>query len=191
MTLHQFMSGPRAVTVCVTLAIVVAGAAPIAKQEPVKKVVPLVAPAALEPLLPVGLEGWTTLRVSSNRVAAADACAWAFAEGIYTNGGNKLRVTIADTGFDSDALMILATIVMSFPAGHTETIGSDTVVTRITYADSPAATLWNSSKHEAEFTVVVGERFVAKVEGTPADSLDLLKTALDKIDLKKLADLGR
>ena len=190
MTLHQLISGPRAVTVGVTLAVFCAAAVPTATQEPVRKVVPLVTPAALEPLLPT-LEAWTKVRMSSNRVAAADSCAWAFAEAVYTNGGYKLRVTVADTGFDSDALMILATIVMSFPAGHTETIPPDTVISRITYADSPAATLLNTSKREAEFTVVLGDRFVAKVEGMPADNLDTLRAVMDKIDLKKLAELGR
>jgi len=39
--------------------------------------------------------------------------------------------------------------------------------------------------------VVVAGRFVAKVEGTPAQSLDVLRSVMDQIDLKKLADLGR
>jgi len=189
--MHQFMSGPRAMTVGVSLAIMVASVAPIASQEPARKVVPLVAPQALEPLLPSTLEGWTKTRMSSNRVAAAESCAWVFAEAVYTNGDHKIRVTVADTGFDSDALMILATIVRSFPAGYTETIPPDTMINRITYGDSPAATLLSTSKREAEFTVVLADRFVAKVEATSIDSLDPLRAVLDKIDLKKLADLGR
>jgi hypothetical protein len=190
MTLHQFIRSPRAVTLGVSVAIAFA-AAPIASQEPARKVVPLVAAASLEPLLPSTLDGWTKVRQSSNRVAAADSCAWAFAEAVYVNGDHKLRVTIADTGFDSDALMILATIVRSFPDGHTETIPPDTVITRITYADSPGATLLNTSKREAEFTVVVGDRFVVKVEGTLVDGIDTLKAVLDRIDVKKVGELGK
>jgi len=191
MTLQKLIRGPRAVTVGASLAIVFGAAVSIRSQEPVRKVVPLVAPAALEPLLPSTLEGWTKVRLSSNRVAAAESCAWAFAEGVYTNGDHKMRVTIADTGFDSDALMILATIVRSFPEGHTETIPPDTVINRMTYAESPAATLLNTSKREAEFTVVVGDRFVVKVEGTSVENVDVLKAVLDKIDLKKVGELGR
>ena len=85
---------------------------------------------------------------------------------MYTNGDAKLRVTVADTGFDTDALITVATIVLSFPARHTEKIPPDTVISRITYRDYPAATMWNNAKGGAEFTVVVGDRFVVKVEGT-------------------------
>jgi hypothetical protein len=51
--------------------------------------------------------------------------------------------------------------------------------------------MWNNAKGEAEFTVVVGDRFVAKVEGTRVDGLDTLRGVLDKIDLKKLAEIGK
>ena len=183
-------SGPRVRAVVVSLLLlIVAAASPTAWQDQPKKVVPVVAPAVLEPLLPASLEGWTKTRSSSNRVV--DGCAYAFAETVYTNGDAKLRVTVADTGFDADALMTVATIVLSFPAGHTEKIPPDTVISRITYRDYPAATMWNSAKGEAEFTVVVGDRFVVKVEGTRADGLDTLRGVLDKIDLKKFTELGR
>jgi hypothetical protein len=48
----------------------------------------------------------------------------------------------------------------------------------------PAATLWTGAKRDGDFTVVVADRFVAKIEGTPADSLDALRTAMDQIDFK-------
>jgi hypothetical protein len=51
--------------------------------------------------------------------------------------------------------------------------------------------MWNSAKGEAEFTVVVGDRFVVKIEGTRVDGLDTLRGVLDKIDLKKFTELGR
>jgi len=176
------------------LLLVVAAAAPIAfqdqaKQDPAKKSVTLVDPTALEPFVPTTVDGWTKIRATSNRVA--DSCAWVYADVVFMNGENKLKVTVADTGFDVDALAILATIVTSFPAGHTETIPPDTVISRITYRDSPAATMWNATKRGAEFTVVVGDRFVVSVEGSAVDGLDTVRAVLDKIDLKKLADLGR
>ena len=182
--------GPRLMAIVVSLLmLIVAAASPAAWQDPPKKVVPVVAPAALEPLLPASLEGWTKGRSTSNRVT--DGCTYAFANTVYTNGDAKLRVTVADTGFDADALMTVATIVLSFPAGHTERIPPDTIISRITYRDYPAATLWNSAKGEAEFTVVVGDRFVVEVEGTRVDGLDTLRGVLDKIDLKKFTELGR
>jgi hypothetical protein len=155
----------------------------------VKRVVTVVAPTALEPLLPTAIDGWTKIRSMSYHIN--DGCLYAFADALFVNGDAKLRVTVADTGYDADALMTVATMVVSFPAGHTETIPPDTVISRVIYRDYPAATMWNATKGEAEFTVVVNDRFVAKVEGTHADRLDTLRNVLDKIDLKKLADLGK
>jgi hypothetical protein len=189
MTAHQILSlGSRAVTVASVLCLVVA--APAAFQEPAKKVVPAVAPAALEGLLPA-LDGWTKGRVISNRILSADSCTYVYADAIYTSRDAKLRVTLADTGFDADGLMALATIVQTFPADHSEVVPPDTRINRLTYRGEPAATLWNGAKRDGDFTVVVAGRFVAKVEGTPADSLDVLRAAMDQIDFKKLADLGR
>lgn len=182
-------SGPHVMAVVVSLLLIVAAASPTASQDQPKKVVPVVAPAALEPLLPAALEGWTKARSTSNRVT--DGCTYAFADTVYMHRDAKLRVTVADTGFDADALMTVATIVLSFPAGHTETIPPKTIISRITYRNYPAATMWNSASGEAEFTVVVDDRFVVKVEATRVDSLDTLLGVLDKIDLKKLTELGR
>jgi hypothetical protein len=191
MTMHQTLSPrPRALTVASMLCVMAMVAAPVAFQETTTKVVPTVAPAALEVLLPA-LDAWTKGRVMSNRIMAAESCTYVFADAIYTSGDSKLRVTLADTGFDTDGLMTLATIVQTFPANHTEVIPPSTVVSRETYRGAPGATLWDSTKRSGEFTVVVAGRFVAKVEGTPADSLDILRTAMAQIDLKKLADLGR
>lgn len=183
-------TGPCMVAVVVSLfLLIVATAAPAARQGQIRQVVTVIAPTALEPLLPAAIDGWTKIRSISYRVN--DGCAYAFADALFVNGDAKLRVTVADTGFDADALMAVATIVRSFPAGHTETIPPDTVISRITYHEYPAATMWNSAKGEAESTVVVNDRFVAKVEGTRVDSLETLRGVLDKIDLKKLAELGK
>jgi hypothetical protein len=181
---------PRLTVVAVSFFLLIAWAAnPTALQDQTRKVVPVVAPAALEPLLPGALEGWTNGSVTSYRVT--DGCVYSFAASIFRKGEDKLRITVADTGFDADALMTVATIVLSFPAGHTETIPPDTAINRITYRDWPAATMWTASKHEGEFTVVVDNRFVAKVEGTSTGGLDTLRGVLDQIDLKKLAALAR
>lgn len=190
MTSTSFFSSRLRVTgIAVTLLLLMVAIAAPAAQDQTRKVVPVVAPAALEPLLPAALEGWTKVRSTSNRVT--DGCAYAFADAVYTNGDAKLRVTVADTGYDTDALMTVATIVLSFPAGHTETIPPNTVISRITYRDYPAATMWNNAKSDAEFTVVVGDRFVVKVEGTRAGNIDTLRGVLDRIDLKRLAELGK
>jgi hypothetical protein len=190
MTSTSFLSpGPRKAGIAVSLLLLIVVVAAPAAQDQIRKVVPTVAPAALEPLLPATLEGWTKARSTSNRIA--DGCVYAFAEVVFTNADAKLRVTVADTGFDADALMAVATMVVSFPAGHTETIPPDIVIARLTYRDYPAATMWNKATAEGEFTVVVDDRFVVKAEGMRAGDVQALRGVVDKIDLKKVAELGR
>lgn len=189
MTSTSFLSpGPRTMALALSLLILIVVAAPVA-QDQIRKVVPVVAPAALEPLLPTAIEGWTKVRSTSNRIT--DGCLYAYAEVVFTNADAKLRVTVADTGFDTDVLMSVATIVLSFPAGHTERIPPDIVINRTTYRDYPAATMWNSGQSDGEFTVVVGDRFVVKAEGLHTSDVEMLRGALDRIDLKKVAELGR
>ncbi len=180
--------GPRMAGIAVSLLLSIVVAAAPAAQGQARKVAPLVAPAALEPLLPT-IEGWTKVRSTSNLVA--DGCAYAFAEAVYRAGDRQLRVMVADTGYDADALMTVATIVLSFPAGHTEKVPPDTVINRITYRDYPTATMSSNADGQTEFTVVVGDRFVVKVEGKRAGDADALRTVVDKIDLNKVAELGR
>ncbi|HKV99474.1 MAG TPA: hypothetical protein VJN96_06615 [Vicinamibacterales bacterium] len=190
MTSTSFFSSRLRVTgIAASLLILIIAVAAPAAQDQARKVVPVVAPAALEQFVPAALDGWTKVRSTSFRVT--DGCAYTFAEAVYTNGDAKLRLTVADTGFDGDALMTVATIVLSFPAGHTETIPPDTVISRITYREYPAATMWNKAKSEGEFTVVVGDRFVVKVESTRGGDVETLRGVLDKIDLKKITELGR
>jgi hypothetical protein len=190
MTLPAVSSGPRTAVIVLSLLVLLAVASPLAVQEAAQKIVPAVAPGALEPLLPV-LDGWTKVRAASHRIDSADSCTYVYAEAVYTSDTGKLRVTMADTGFNPDGLTAVATIVVSFPANYTETIPPDTTISRVTYRESPAASLWNNTKRDGEFTVIVGGRFVAKVEGTPVDSLETLRGVMDRLDLKRLADLGR
>ena len=181
------VSTRAALTMTTALAISVAA---IASQHTPAKV-PTVAPPSLEALLPATFDGWTKGRVNSDKVTAGDSCTYAIADVIYQKDDAKIRITLADTGFDNDALFALATMVMTLPPDHTGVVPPDTSVARLLYKDHAAATLWTPSKREAEFVVVLGGRFVAKAEGRGLEGLDVLRTALDSIDLKKLAQLGQ
>lgn len=150
--------------------------------------VPTVSPAALRTMLPA-LDGWTSTRVTAERMDRDAECTYAFAEGVYVNGDAKIRVTVADTAMTPDALMALASLVKTLPEGYTGTVPPTTSVERLTYKAFPAAAMWDSGKGEGEFTVLVNGRFVAKAEAVRADSLQTLRTALDSIDLTQFASL--
>jgi hypothetical protein len=160
---------------------------PKGAQTPEKTVTP-VAKTALESLLPVPA-GWTKGPVRSNTVSLSDTCAYSFADAAYSNGEMRVRVTVADTGFDADSLIVLVPMIASLPDDYNGQIPPATTVQRLLFQASPAASRWDAEKNEGEFEVLVGKRFVAKAEGTHLDKLATLRGVVEQIDVKKLAAL--
>jgi hypothetical protein len=152
------------------------------------KVVPTVAVALLEALLPQA-EGWTKGAVHSNQITISSDCAYTYADAVYTNGEMRVRLTVADSGFDPGALSVLVPAVMSLPDGYSGKIPPATTVDRLTFQGSPAAARWDGDKGEADFEVLVTRRFVAKGEGTRVTGIETVRDLVGKIDLNKLAAL--
>lgn len=148
----------------------------------------LVAPAALEKLLPAP-QGWTRTRTNQTRIELSPTAAYSYADAVYNNGPMKMRVTLADTASTPDCLSALATLVTSFPAGHVSQIPPATTIRRLTLTDGPAALRWDNAAKEGEFIVVIGNRFVAKAEGSSLETSDILQTTVEQIDLKAVAAL--
>ncbi len=143
---------------------------------------------ALQALLPAPI-GWDLARSGGNQVAISDSCTYAFADATFLNGDLKVRVTLADTGFNADSLAALATMVVSFPDDYSDTIPPATTIKRLKVGDWPAASRWDADKGDGEFTLLVAGRFVATAEGSHVDSLDTLRAIIEQIDLQKLAAL--
>ena len=177
-----------AATMAFAVALTVTSAAKPSPQKVSPKIVPTVAVAVLQRLLPT-VAGWTKGGVTAERAIVSETCSYAFAYAPYTNAGATVRVTVADTGFDPGGLGTLATMVTTFPNGYSGQIPPATTVNRLLFKGSPAAALWDSQTGEGEFTVVVDGRFVAKAEGTHLENGDVPRTIVDAIDLKALAAL--
>jgi len=152
------------------------------------KEVPTVAAADLEPLLPV-VDGWTKTPKGGDKVVVSETCGYAFVDAIYTNGNAKVRVTLADTGFNQEGLGLLAMIVVAFPDDYLGEVPPSTTINRLNVNGMPAGSRWDAAIGEGEFTILVGKRFVAKAEGTGVDSIETLRGLVERIDLKKLAAL--
>jgi hypothetical protein len=148
---------------------------------------PLVAVKALRTLMP-DLTGWEVVREGGDQIAMSDTCGWMFADVSVTKGDMKVRVTVADTGFDSDGLAMLAPFVMSFPDDSVNVVERATIK-RFALNGFPAASRWDNDNKDGEFTVVVGTRFVASAEGSHLDGIDTLRGIVERIDLKKLSEL--
>jgi hypothetical protein len=152
------------------------------------KIVPTVPVAQLEALLPQA-DGWTKGVVHSNQIAISSDCGYTYADAVYTNGEMRVRLTVADSGFDPGSLAVLVPTVVSFPDGYSGKIPPATTVYRLTFQGSPSAARWDGTKNEADFEVLVANRFVAKGEGTHVTAMDTVQGLVEKIDLKKLAAL--
>ena len=173
------------VAACFAISLIVTGAA---AQEPAKdKVVPAVGVAVLEPLLPQA-DGWTRGAVRSNKISSDD-CGYTYVDAVYAKGESRVRLTVADTGFDSGALSALVPSVISLPEGYSGKILPATTVDRLVFQGFPAAARVDGEKAEADFEVLAGRRFVAKGEGTHVTGIDPVRDLVGKIDLKKLAGL--
>ena len=154
---------------------------------PAAKHAQLVTVKALRTLIP-DLAGWQKAREGGDQIAMSDTCGWMFADVSVTKGEMKVRVTLADTGSDADALAVLAPYVMSFPDGSVNTVERATIK-RFALDTFPAASRWDADNKDGEFTVVVGGRFVASAEGSHLDSIDTLRSIVASVDFKKLGEL--
>jgi len=163
-------------------------AAVVAAQAPSQTTVPTVAATVLQPLLPAP-PGWTTERSGASQVELSDTCAYPVVDASYLKDAMRVRLRLVDSGRASDSLMALATMVMTLPADYAAEVPPATTITRVLYKGSPAAERWDAAQGEGEITVVVDGRFIVQAEGTHLDSLATLRSVVDLVDVKKLAEL--
>lgn len=144
------------------------------------------APGSLEAFLPAAAAGWTRGNVDTARATLSPTCAYTFAYAAYTNGTMRVRVTVADTAFDDGALATLANLVKIFPDDYVGLVPPATSVRRVMLGNAPAAELWDATKGDGEFTVVVDGRFVVKAEGLRLTDVATARRFVEMVDLDAL-----
>jgi hypothetical protein len=97
-----------------------------------------VSAAALEALIPAP-DGWTKVSGRASEVAISPTVAYVAANALFTRDASRVRVTIADTDGSADVLVALATMVVSLPDGHSQTMKPATTITRASYKNWPSA----------------------------------------------------
>ena len=158
---------------------------PAAAAPPTPKVVSV---ATLQTQIPT-IDGWTRAPLAGQIVSISEESGYSFAEGNFTKGDMKVKLTVGDTVAVDDCLMALAALVVVLPAGYSQKVPAGSEISRFEFGGGQAASKWNLGKQEGEFSVVINGRFVVKAEGTGLDSLDTLKDIVGRIDLKKLGEL--
>lgn len=138
----------------------------------------------LKPFLPETLQGWKRTDFSVERNTAMGIQV-SQARASYTDddGERSVDVEIVDTG-SARGLLALA----GFAGGESES-ESDGTIER-TYRDDGRLVreYWDRNSSSGEYSLVVGERFTVKVEGS-GDSIDDLKDAAEDLDLRGLEAL--
>jgi Yip1 domain len=135
----------------------------------------------LKSFIPDELAGLPRQNISAERNAAMGMQV-ASARARYGEG-NQLRLEVTDTGGAAGfmALAGWANIESSSEEGtRTERVGTE--------GDRLVKEVWDSASKSGEYTVVIGKRFIVKVEGE-ASSLSDLKSAASSVDLDRLESL--
>lgn len=148
----------------------------------------LVAPAVLAKLLPTP-EGWTRGEIRSSQIEISAECNYSTACLPLTKGEMRLKVTVADTGSHTDALIALASLVVTLPDDCVQQVPPATTIKKAKVNGLPTAEMWDAAKQSGEISVVVNDRFVVTVEAQKAESLDALRAVLASVDLKAIAAL--
>ena len=164
---------------------VAAGIAQFAKglQQMAQSGGPVVEFEKLIPFLPE-LPGYTKSKPRGEQQTAVVKMSKADAR--YEKGDNSsIHIEIVDSAFNQ---LILAPVSMMMAMGYEER-SSDGYTKAVTIAGSPAFEKWQNDGKDGEINVVVANRFIVSVKGNNVENIDVVRKAVQAIDLTKLAAL--
>jgi len=101
-------------------------------------------------------------------------------------GDATVTAKITDTALNQVLVAPLATSL----AGNDDRKTSNGYEKAIRVGDSPAFEKWDAATKSGTVTVVVNKRFIVEIDGSSIDDPKVLHEILEKIDLRKLADLN-
>ena len=104
-------------------------------------------------------------------------------EARYTKGETRLDLDITDTSFSQ---MLIGPMTMFLNLGFEEK--TDEGFKRSTkIAGQPAVEEWNTSTKRGEVSALVGGRYIVSATGHGVDNLDVVRKAVEAVNLGKLA----
>jgi hypothetical protein len=107
------------------------------------------------------------------------------AEARYTKGDSRIDLEITDTSFSQ---AMLAPFSMFLAMGFEEK-SDDGFKRAAKIGGSPGLEEWNKGTRRAEATAIVGGRYIVQGTGRGVDGLDVVRKAVEAVDLAKLAAL--
>lgn len=142
------------------------------------------APAALQALLPDGIDAFRREEVSSSG-ASAGGMGGSQAEAIYRNGASNITLGITDMGA-AGALAALGTALNV--QSNKETAEGYEKVNQID--GRMVSEEWNASDRQGKYSVLVGNRFMVAAEGDGVDVAELRKS-VEAVGFARLEALAK
>ena len=133
-------------------------------------------------LLPAPV-GWQRERPTGERLTAPVHFADAMVR--LMKGDATVTAKITDSALNQVLLESLAILM----ASHHERGSSREYEKGVMVGDAPGFEKWDSKTKSGNLTVMVNKRFIVEIDGSGIDDPKVLHEILDKIDLRKLADL--
>ena len=127
--------------------------------------------------------GWEREKPTGERMTSPVSFAEASVR--LTKGEATVTAKITDSGFNQ---LLVAPFAM-FLAGNFERETDSGYEKSIKVGDAPGMEKWDSENKSGDVTVIVNKRFIVEIDGSSIDDPKVLRTILDNVDLKKLADL--
>ena len=127
------------------------------------------------------ISGWTRGDVRGEQVTMGGKISKASTR--YEKGDSSFTLEIVDSSFNQ---LFLAPFTMFMAAGFEER-SDDGYSKAMTLAGSPGFEKGRKQGNDGEVTVVVANRFVVSADGNNVENIDVLKKAVQAVDLAKLA----
>jgi hypothetical protein len=145
----------------------------------------LVDPVSLKELIALlpAPAGWQRERPTGERLTAPVHFADAMVR--LMKGDATVTAKISDSALNQVLVEPLALLI----ASHHERGTSREYEKAVTVRDAPGFEKWDSKTKSGNLTVIVNKRFIVEIDGSGIDDPKVLHEILDKIDLRKLADL--
>jgi hypothetical protein len=170
----------RPVVFCFAVVILAGVVVAASGQSPAPTTVPH---ETLKPFLPT-LPGWTRGEISGETTNAM-GISISRVEANYEKGAANLSFEIMDSSLNQSITMPFQ---MAAKMGIVEQT-ADGSTKGLMFSGFPAIETWSPSSKNGELGVLVGGRFLVKVSGNSVTDIDVIRSAVNAVDLKKLAAL--
>ena len=127
------------------------------------------------------VSGWTMEKPRGERITMP--MAFSTSKARYRNGEQRIDLEVTDT---AQASMVLAPFRMMVAAGYGRE-SSEGYEKSTTFGSYPAVEKWEADRKNGEFTIIVADRFVVKVEGQDVADIKTLRDFAGHVDLGKVA----